>query len=507
MRLEQNEKLYDAYLEHFQDISQLEMMNLGFLKGIKSTTDQMVTAEELLSNTKVPKLDISVAEVERIFERPATYTAITMDFKREVELNMLDWYYNYPDKVLYVEGARQTGKTYTIKKFIQTMWGSLRPQEDVYTINLMSEEFSSKLRQYRNTRQELQYRDDGTVKNGIETFAEYCFPEFDSNTAKVLYIDEIQEDAGIYNSIREFARECKCRLIVSGSYLNVVSNAKLGNNKFKPPAGGSYTITMRSLSFIEFLEANGVINSQTLLKSVHDYTEKDHLLFDEVQKLYQIYLQIGGYPEVVKTYIKTQAVEQSFEVLEELIRNYFNESKPYLAMCNPVIEFESTFVSILEIMTNVSKRHKLKDIAVEIKNTLKRNKKTVNETDICSTLSWLESGGFLKAIRRYKDISLRDYASGQRYYFYDLGVANYVAHNSIIPESEWKGYVAENFAFLQIMDAYPKEMASPLSTLGYLDIVQDSELGNAELDFVYKDISSQTIPIFCLRFYCLLDEF
>lgn len=545
IRLENYGKLYDTLISNFKDLKQLDVLNLDYLRGIYSYKDTFITSEELLNNTKIPQADFDVNTFVREFERPKTYVDVDLDFKRSVELDMLDWYYYWKDRVLYVEGARQTGKTYSIKKFIEKVWGSLNESDGVYCLNLSTNDFKIKWEKYldyiKNTRY-IKFR-----SSTLEGFLEYTYKDFSMDTAKVVYVDEIQDEDGIYNTIREFARECKCRLIVSGSYLNLVSQAKLGNNKFKPPAGGDYRIVMRSLSFTEFLQANGIINSQILFKSASEYTEEDNILFDKVQELYEVYLKLGGYPSVVKSYIQTGSIEIASEVLDDLVTTYFSESEPYLALCNPMAEFQTTFKSILEIMTNVNKRYKLKDITGEIKSYFKRNKKTIMENDICFTLNWLKSGGFIRPVIMYKDLQFRDYAYDQRYFFYDLGVVNYVARESALDNATINGYLAENFAFLQILDAFHKK---EMGTLGYLDISKDKEIGNAELDFVFKDyknkngwvgievkfgntkanslnklrdknvfksavktvkaktnVSTGTIPIFCLKFYCMLDEF
>ena len=453
---------------------------------------------------------------------------------------MFDWYYNFPDKLLYVSGARQTGKTYAVKKFIKRVCGSLDSEDGVFIINLTDDRIRQELSEYRS-----QSRPYNPNKLGIESFVEFLFPNFDANKAKVLYIDEIQEDAGLYNCVREFARERSCRLIVSGSYLNIVSQAQLGKNVFKPPAGGDYSITVRSLSFIEFLQANGVINSQVLFKSASEYSDEDNALFEEIQRLYSVYLQIGGYPEVVKQYIRTKSIDSAKEVLNGLISNYFAESQPYLEMCKPMVDFDDTFKSILSVVTDTSKRFRLKDLPAEIRDKMSRSKGSITTDDVCNTLNWLESGGFIRKIRKYIDLKdLSNFQTCQRYYFYDLGVVNYIANRTSISESTLKGYLAENFAFLQIAETGRIAM----DTLGYADITGDKDMGNAELDFVYRDenkgsyvgievkftnsdaktlrkvrskgmlkgtvkainaktsIESGSIPIFLLRSYCMLSD-
>ena len=481
LRLEDEGSLKDAYISSQADLSELQTFNFTYLRGIRSHTDDLVTPEEVLSGTKAECVSNKdeVYKFVKIFERPDTHTDITLDFQREVELSMFDWYYNFPDKLLYVSGARQTGKTYVIKKFIKRVWGSLDSEDGVFLINLTDDRIRQRLSEYRS-----QSRPYNPNKLGIESFVEFLFPNFDANKAKVLYIDEIQEDAGLYNCVREFARERSCRLIVSGSYLNIVSQAQSGKNVFRPPAGGDYSITVRSLSFVEFLQANGVINSQILLKPAREYSEEDNTLFEEIRRLYAIYLQTGGYPEAVKQYIRTKSINSAKEVLNGLISDIFAESQPYLEMCKPMVDFDDIFKSILSVVTDTGRRFCLRDLPDEIRDKMSRSKESITTDEVCNTLNWLESGGFIRKLRKYTDLNdLSNFQTCQRYYFYDLGVVNYFASRTTIPETTLMEYLAENFVFLQIME----NGRIAADTLGYADIGCGKDVGNAELHFVYKD--------------------
>jgi hypothetical protein len=55
-----------------------------------------------------------------------------------------------------------------------------------------------------------------------------------------------------------------------------------------------------------------------------------------------------------------------------------------------------------------------------------------------------------------------------------------------IQESTLKGYLAENFAFLQILDAYPKDEVK--KTIGVLEVYNDKNLGNIELCNMRKNM-------------------
>ena len=80
------------------------------------------------------------------------------------------------------------------------------------------------------------------------------FRLFDENFSDtedtVIIIDEIQESAEIYNRIREFTRQFRCRFIVTGSYLG-----RIYEPEFRYSSGDVTSIQIYTLSYEEFLEA------------------------------------------------------------------------------------------------------------------------------------------------------------------------------------------------------------------------------------------------------------
>ena len=78
-----------------------------------------------------------------------------------------------------------------------------------------------------------------------------CLMKIFSDTEDtVIIIDEIQESAEIYNRIREFTRQFRCRFIVTGSYLG-----RIYEPEFPVFRGDVTSIQIYTLSYEEFLEA------------------------------------------------------------------------------------------------------------------------------------------------------------------------------------------------------------------------------------------------------------
>lgn len=155
---------------------------------------------------------------------------------RDVQTELGQWKKNWHNKVLYVSGARQTGKTTEIFKF------AYKNYEQIIYVNLADRK---QLESFESA------ADNTSVLFGL---IQYCREsdnaEFCNSDKTVLIIDEIQESSDIYNSIRALQGGLSCDIIVTGSYLGKTLNAKY----FKP-AGNTYDIEMLPLSFREFCRA------------------------------------------------------------------------------------------------------------------------------------------------------------------------------------------------------------------------------------------------------------
>lgn len=114
----------------------------------------------------------------------------------------------------------------------------------------------------------------------------YCrkarLEEFNNSDDSILIIDEIQESAKVYNSIRALQSDLNCHIAVTGSYLG-----KTLNSKYFKPAGNMYEIEMLPLSFREFCRAYSL---EKLLLDIDLYGnyELDFMVVDKEDKKYGI---------------------------------------------------------------------------------------------------------------------------------------------------------------------------------------------------------------------------
>lgn len=180
--------------------------------------------------------------------------------------------------------------------------------------------------------------------------------------------------------------------------------------------------------------------------------EEDYAKLDA---LYQIYIKIGGYPEVVKKYRQTQNIDACYEIIDKLLNTFQGESRNYFTDAREVEIFGQVY------------REALKEMCSEKKG-----------------LRWLRYAGILGVCNLAYDGDMRNILPDRRMYFADCGVASYVAGNSLIAQSSLAGIITETFVYNELHRLFKK----PYSERKVIeDEVCFSIHGEYELDFMIAD--------------------
>lgn len=227
----------------------------------------------------------------------------TVELKRDIYKRLLEWKRENTHKVLELEGARQVGKTFILDKFAKENY---KVQIYVNMAQTSGQEFLACLEQATAWQPGMK-RKERPIHEALSLF----HGEFEDNKDTIVVIDEIQESSKVYSMIRQFAREFECDFIVTGSYLG-----KTREKDFFLSAGDVDSLTMTSLTFAEFLEAAG---KRELYETIDLYGASDHAQYDELKHWFDVYLHIGGYPEVVKAYLETGNLEQCIDIIIYLL--------------------------------------------------------------------------------------------------------------------------------------------------------------------------------------------
>ncbi|MCK5608725.1 AAA family ATPase, partial [Candidatus Pacearchaeota archaeon] len=216
--------------------------------------------------------------------------------KRNIDSELLKWKKKSRRKPLILRGARQVGKTYSVKRF-SASFDSLACVDLEKTPEL-HKVFSGDLSPSR------------LIADLEVMLRTKIIPG-----KTLLFIDEIQSCPRAITALRYFYEEVpELHVIAAGSLLEFA----LKDISF--PVGRIQFLHLRPLCFAEYLSAIGneiaaeyVRARPRLLSPIIHST-----LSDELRR----YFFIGGMPESVKAYIDTGSLQESFEVQAEIIETY-----------------------------------------------------------------------------------------------------------------------------------------------------------------------------------------
>lgn len=227
-----------------------------------------------------------------------------MGMKRHIELDLLNWKNSPTRKPLIFRGARQTGKTYTIKKFGNENYK-----------NFVVADFEK--------RPELNEIFSGTLDpREIVQQLERIFGSRIQSPDTLLFFDEIQRCPRAIMALRYFKEEWpELSVIAAGSLL------ELAMSEISVPVGRVTYLHMFPLSFAEFL----VALNETLLA---EYLEKnwgptDDVIHKKLLGLVRKYACIGGMPEAVNRYVSTGSLLEACQVHAEIIESFRDDFSKY----------------------------------------------------------------------------------------------------------------------------------------------------------------------------------
>ena len=246
--------------------------------------------------------------------------------ERKIEKEIVEWIKN-DNKALLIDGARQVGKTFIIRK-------ALKDCDCEYVeFNLLKSPTLIKVLEKSESVDDL-----------ITNLS--LFSNKPLNKGKTfLFFDEIQEFKELATKIKFWVDEGSFRYIFSGSLLGV----ELKNIK-SAPVGYLRTITMYPLDFEEFLQLynfNDDLKS-SLKKSFIDKIPVNESVHEKMMRIFNMYLNVGGMPSAVDKFKETKDLEKVLKEHNDIISQYkkdftkyeTEDKKPYLTHIYDLIPAE-----------------------------------------------------------------------------------------------------------------------------------------------------------------------
>lgn len=229
--------------------------------------------------------------------------------KRKIDTYLYKWF-NEPDKKpLIVKGARQIGKTESIKHFAQKHY------KNVVDINFIERPQFKAILDYG-------YSVDEIVKNITRIDPNIFFAPKET----LIFFDEIHTCPDIVTALKFFAMDGRFDVICSGSLLGI--NYKQIESI---SVGYKTDYDMYSLDFEEFLWAKGYDDTlrNDLLHSMLSQKALNTPTFSTLQNLFIDYVILGGMPEVVSRYINTNTFSGTWELQKQINSAYREDIRKY----------------------------------------------------------------------------------------------------------------------------------------------------------------------------------
>lgn len=232
-----------------------------------------------------------------------------MYLRRKIDKFLEDWKKDEDRKPLIIKGARQIGKTESIKHFAKKNYSNF------IEINFVEEP------KYKGIIADG-YKTDDIIKNMSRINTDLKFVPGKT----LIFFDELQEFPEMATALKFFKKDGRFDVICSGSLLGIQYKRIESNS-----VGYKTDYQMSSLDFEELLWAKGYDDSviADMLSHMKELKPFNSLELSIFEGLFLDYCILGGLPEVVRDYIKKNTFEGSLMLQRQLISDYEEDIRKY----------------------------------------------------------------------------------------------------------------------------------------------------------------------------------
>ena len=220
---------------------------------------------------------------------------------RKIESELQNFLRDEKKKALLVTGARQVGKTYSIRAFGKQNFRSF------VEINFIENAAAKELFQNAKNSRDL------LLRMSLVADADLIPGE------TLIFLDEVQECREIVTAIKFLVEEGSYRYILSGSLLGM----ELKDIR-SVPVGYMDIVEMVPLDFEEFVLANKV--SPRIIEVLREAFEKkipvDPVTHEKMMELFRLYLIVGGMPAAVEHYLNSNNLREVLRIQQSIIALY-----------------------------------------------------------------------------------------------------------------------------------------------------------------------------------------
>lgn len=271
----------------------------------------------------------------------------------------IEHFYEVNKGALLLSGARQIGKTYSVRRFAEKKFNSF------IEINFVDNPDAVGIFSNAKNSSDILLRLSAFVNQ----------PLIKGET--LIFFDEVQLCPEIVTAIKFLVDDGRYRYIMSGSLLGVELN-----NLRSVPVGYMEVKEMYPLDLEEFMWAVGVNEDviDSLKKSWEEKKHVDDFVHKKMMDVFRLYLIVGGMPAAVMSYKENNNLQDVMASQREIISLYKKDISQYDEKRS--LKIKEVFDLIPSELNSKSKRFFIKDI-----NTKARAEMYENE------FLWLKNAG------------------------------------------------------------------------------------------------------------------
>lgn len=368
--------------------------------------------------------------------------------ERTAYQDLINWKNKKNRKPLILNGARQVGKTWLLKKFGENEYESFAyiNCDDTPEMKIIFSDFDTQ-RLIRNF----------SSITGVEIIREKT----------LIVLDEIQEVPNALTALKYFCENApEYHIIVAGSLLGIGLHEGIGF-----PVGKVDELSLYPLTFEEFCNALGKNILMNQVKE-HKWNELSVLSHTFIELLRQYYY-VGGMPAVVKDYCEKQNLKSVRDIQNQILADYkrdFSKHVPKEILPKVNIVWNS-------IPSQLSKENK--------KFIYSAIKKGGRAKEFENAIQWLIDAGLVYKVLRVSKIEkpLKFYEDFDAFklFILDLGLLGAMVDVSA------KDVLVNNTAFVEYKGTFTEQyVLQELITVKKNIYYYSKENSNLEIDFIIQ---------------------
>ena len=255
---------------------------------------------------------------------------------RKITSYIEDYLKSDTDQILILEGARQIGKSFSIRE------AGARLYPNYVEINFVEDDEGDQL--FKN----IHKKEDFYL-----TLSMVAGDRLSGRDDTLVFLDEIQHYPQYLTMLKFLREDGRYRYIASGSLLGITLQ-----DTTSIPVGSIIRKEMFQLDFEEFLIANG-FGTEAIAMLRHSYENRQSLTEEHHNRmldLFRRYLLVGGMPDAVNAYLDTHNIVRVRDVQDNIRSMYADDATKYEKVHSKKLLIRRIYEMVPSQMENKKKR-------------------------------------------------------------------------------------------------------------------------------------------------------